>query len=50
VRFNQNRQSIDSGELIPHGSRRLERFLAGMLIVMAIFLVVYVARQVIALD
>ncbi len=50
VRFNQHRVAIESDKEIPHGADRLERLLAGLLIVMAIFLVVYVARQVIALN
>ncbi|HEY8682501.1 MAG TPA: DUF202 domain-containing protein [Rhodanobacter sp.] len=50
LRFNQNRVAIDSTAIIPHGARRLERVLGAILIVMAVFLVIYVARQVVALN
>lgn len=50
VRFHQHRIAIDSDQNVPHDTNRWERTLAGLLIVMAIFLVVYVARQVIALN
>jgi hypothetical protein len=40
VRYNQTRLSIDSDKVFLHAARRLRRMLAGILIVMAIFLVI----------
>jgi putative membrane protein len=50
LRFYRNRKLIDSNETTSYGGTALERSMAGSLILMAIFLVVYVANQVLALG
>ena len=50
LRFQHNRKAIDAEACMPHGGTRLERTLSALLIAMAVFLVVYVAQQVIALS
>jgi len=50
LRFYRNRQLIESEETRPYGGTLLERLMAGSLILMAIFLVIYVAREVLALS
>jgi putative membrane protein len=49
-RFNRNRKLIDSDINCSYGGALLERVMTGMLILMAVFLVIYVARQVLALG
>jgi putative membrane protein len=49
-RFNRNRKLIDSDINCSYGGALLERVMTGLLILMAVFLVVYVARQVLALG
>jgi putative membrane protein len=49
-RFNRNRKLIDSDNISNYGGVLLERLMTGLLILMAVFLVVYVARQIVALD
>ncbi|MFZ0869603.1 MAG: DUF202 domain-containing protein [Rhodanobacter sp.] len=49
-RFNRNRKLIDSDSSCAYGGLLLERLMTGSLILMAVFLVVYVARQILALD
>lgn len=50
LRFQHNRKTIDAEACTPHGGTRLEQVLSALLIVMAMFLVVYVAQQVVALS
>ncbi|WP_426687446.1 YidH family protein [Rhodanobacter ginsengiterrae] len=50
MRFQKNRKAIDDNASLPHGNTRLEQVLSWLLIAMAIFLVIYVAQQVIALS
>ncbi len=50
MRFQHNRKAIDAEASMPHGGTRLEQVLSWLLIAMAIFLVTYVAQQVIALS
>jgi Predicted membrane protein len=50
LRFQRNRKAIDADASMPHGGTRLEHLLSGLLILMAVFLVIYVAQQVIALN
>ena len=50
MRFQKNRKAIDDHASLPHGNTRLEQVLSWLLIAMAIFLVIYVAQQVIALS
>ncbi len=50
IRFNKNRKLIAAEELHAYGNTRLEQAMAPALIAMAVFLLVYVARQVIALS
>jgi putative membrane protein len=49
-RFNRNRKLIDSDNNYGYGGVLLERLMTGLLVLMAIFLVVYVARQIFALG
>jgi putative membrane protein len=49
-RFNRNRKLIDSDDSCAYSGTLLERSMTGSLILMAVFLVVYVARQILALD
>ena len=50
MRYQKNRKAIDDNANLPHGGTRLEQVLSWLLIAMAIFLVIYVAQQVIALS
>lgn len=50
IRFNKNRKLIASEDINTYGGTLLERVMAPLLIVMAGFLVVYVARQIVALG
>jgi putative membrane protein len=50
LRFQRNRRLITSDTTTPYGGSLLERVLAMLLIVMAVFLVVYVAQQVLVLG
>ena len=50
MRFYRNRKLIASDETKAYGGTLLERLMAGSLILMAVFLVIYVARQVLALS
>jgi putative membrane protein len=49
-RFNWNRRQIDSGDNTTYGGTLLERLMTWLLILMAMFLVVYVARQILVLG
>ena len=49
-RFNRNRQRLDSDDNTIYGGTLLERLMTGLLILMAMFLVVYVARQILVLG
>jgi putative membrane protein len=49
-RFNWNRRQIDSDDNATYGGTLLERLMTGLLILMALFLVVYVARQILVLG
>jgi putative membrane protein len=50
IRFYRNRRLIDSETPERYGGTTLERSMAGLLILMAVFLVVYVANQIVALS
>ena len=50
IRFSKNRKRIADEELHAYGNTRLEQIMAPALIAMAVFLLVYVARQIIALS
>jgi len=50
IRFDRNRRLIDSPEVRSYGRTLLERLMAPLLIVMAGFLAVYVARQLLAIG
>ena len=50
MRFHRNRVAIDRDSSEPYRSARMERLLSGLLIAMAVFLVIYVAQQVVALG
>jgi putative membrane protein len=50
IRFYRNRRLIDSETSERYGGTVLERGMAGLLILMAVFLVVYVANQIVALS
>ncbi len=50
IRFNKNRKLITANDTSAYGGTWLERVMAPLLIVMAGFLVVYVARQIVALG
>jgi putative membrane protein len=50
IRFNKNRKLIAADEVRTYGNTRLEHAMAPALIAMAIFLLIYVARQIIALG
>ena len=50
MRFHRNRAAIDRESSEPYRNARMERVLSGLLIAMAMFLVVYVAQQVVALG
>lgn len=50
IRFQRNRKALENSDTNAYGGSRLEHVLSGLLIAMAIFLVVYVAQQVIALH
>ncbi|MEO7066477.1 MAG: DUF202 domain-containing protein [Rhodanobacter sp.] len=50
IRFNKNRKLIAAEEVHAYGTTRLEQIIAPALIAMAGFLLVYVARQIIALS
>lgn len=48
--FHRNRAAIDSKETELYRNAGMERILSGILIAMAVFLVIYVAQQVVALG
>jgi putative membrane protein len=50
LRFYRNRKLIDSPEPVAYGGSPLERIMSGLLILMAFFLIVYVAREIAALG
>jgi putative membrane protein len=50
VCFYRNRKLIDSADIAVYGTSVLERLLSGSLILMAVFLVIYVAREILALG
>lgn len=50
IRFNKNRKLITAKEVHTYGTTRLEQVMAPVLVAMAVFLLVYVARRVIALS
>jgi inner membrane protein YidH len=50
LRFYRNGKLINSEETHPYGGMLFERLMAGGLIAMAIFLIVYVAHQILALS
>lgn len=50
LRFYRNKKLIGSEENLPYGGTVFERVMAAALIAMAIFLIVYVAHQVMALG
>jgi putative membrane protein len=49
-RFNRNRKLIESADSTNYGGTLPERLMTGLLILMSLFLVVYVARQIVALG
>jgi len=49
-RFNRNRKLIDSDDSTSYGNTLPERLMTGLLILVAVFLVVHVARQIMALG
>ncbi|RDS79656.1 DUF202 domain-containing protein [Dyella monticola] len=49
-RFYRNRKLISSDETFAYGGRLFERLMAAALIAMALFLIVYVAHQIMALS
>lgn len=50
IRFNKNRKLVASEEVHTYGNTRLEQAMAPALIAMAVFLLIYVAKQIIALS
>ncbi|HET6431320.1 YidH family protein [Dyella sp.] len=50
LRFHRQRAAIDRDSSLPYRSARMEQMLSALLIAMAVFLVVYVAQQVVALG
>ena len=50
IRFNKNRKLISAEDVHSYGTTRLEQAMAPVLVAMAVFLLIYVARQVIALS
>ena len=50
IRFTKNRKRIADDQVRIYGGTRLEHVMGPVLIAMAVFLLVYVARQIIALD
>jgi putative membrane protein len=50
LRYHRNRKLIASDDVVPYSGRLLEWLLGALLILMAGFLVVYVAREVVALS
>lgn len=50
MRFQRNRKMLDDASSVPYGGSRLEHVLSALLIAMALFLVVYVAQQVVTLN
>ncbi|WP_114239555.1 YidH family protein [Dyella sp. C9] len=49
-RFYRNRRAIEAAEISPYGGNWSARIMATLLIVMALFLVLYVARQIAVLS
>jgi putative membrane protein len=50
LRFYRNRKLISADEAHSYGGTRFERLMSFLLIAMAIFLIVYVAQQILALS
>ncbi|MDQ7995255.1 MAG: DUF202 domain-containing protein [Luteibacter sp.] len=50
VRYQRNRRRIDATEAHPYAGSGFQRLLSALLVLMALFLVTYVARQLIALS
>ena len=50
LRYYRNRRAIEAAESTPYGDSLIARVMAAMLIAMALFLMLYVARQIAALG
>ena len=49
-RYYRNRRAIEAAEISPYGDYWIARVMSALLIIMALFLMLYVARQIAALD
>jgi putative membrane protein len=50
LRFYKNRRAIEASAITPYGDSWIARVMAGLLIVMTAFLILYVAKQIAALS